>query len=351
MKSECANFPELNHEICQLEPHEEIVANYFSSRGLNVERLCAVKSNKKAPDFRFTGKENFVCICEVKKPDSPMGNLTKRDREYLARTEIEKLIEEAKEQNAIPIVTSEQWRLYHGETSYLDEKLRNTDSEEKKNARKIKEWLEKSPIRNFPFTVTIYRNDSFRWEEEELHDFTNYLIDSLQVIENGQVPRYWSKDFHTFNGQYRKARKDGRYVNNQIQVVRTEKRLTVHVQFSMGVNWEAIEGDAICRKAQRQIKERLKRQESEPEKVVRLVVIFMEQNLLFEYFSRIDELESEVNRRILSRFPEFSAVAFCENFDSRFARANFLVFHTANNAIPPLPRNIFNDGHSFQFPR
>lgn len=176
MRDECTSFPELNHEVCQLQPHEKVVAKFFESRGLDVERLCAAKSSGKAPDFRLTGKENFVCICE------------------------------------------------------------------------------------------------------------------------------------------------------------------------------AIEGDAICRKAQRQIVDRLK-YESEREKVVRLVVIFLEQNLLFEYFPKIGELEFDVNRRILSKFPKFSTVAFCENFDSRFSHANFLVFHTANTNIPSLPRNIFDDGYSFQFPR
>ncbi len=349
MIEECIKFPELNHEVCQLQPHEKVVAKFFESRGLDVERLCAAKFSGKAPDFRLTGKENFVCICEVKKPKSPMGNLTRKDREYLNRAEFEKLIEEARKQNVHPVVSFEQYLSYHNKTTYSDEE-RNTDLKEKDNAKKIKEWLRKSSVGKYPFAVTISRNDSFHWTEEELHDFANSLIDSLELIKSGQIPRYWSKDFHTINGHYRKVCKDGRCIQNQIQAVRRRGPLMVDVQFSLGTNWETIEGDAICRKAQRQIVDRLK-YESEREKVVRLVVIFLEQNLLFEYFPKIDELEFDVSRRILSKFPEFSAVVFCENFDPHFSHANFLVFHTGNDNIPSLPRNIFDDGYSFQFPR
>src|SRR3989304_576213 len=272
---ECMKFPELNHEICQLEPHEQVVADYFESRGLNVERLCAVKSNEKAPDFRITGKGNFVCVCEVKKPKSPIGSLSNKDREYLDRAEFEKLIEEARKQNVFPVVSFEQYHSYHGKTSYPDEE-RNTGLKEKDNAKKIKEWLRKSSAGKFPLAVTISRNDTFHWTEDELRGFANYLIDSLELINNGQIPLYWNKDFHTINGHYRKVREDEKYIQNQIQVVHTGKRLTVDVQYSLGTNWKAIEGDAICRKAQRQIKERLKH-ESEPQKVVRLVVILLEQ--------------------------------------------------------------------------
>lgn len=346
MKSECINYPERNHEACQLEPHEKVVADYFESHGLDVERLCAVKSrkNEKVPDFRFTNAENFVCICEIKKLESPMGNLTKTDKEYLDRTEFEKLVEEARKQNVLPIVTAEQWDLYQEKKLYPDEE-RNTSLKEKENAKKLKKWLNESSVEKSLLTVTISRHDSFHWTEEELHDFANYLIDSLRSIKNGEIPPYWSKDFHTINGHYRKVRRDEQYIQNQIQVVQTGDKLSVDVQFSMGMNWEGVVKN--CRKAQNQIKSQLQH-ESAPEKVIRLLVMFLEQDLYFQYFSEIDKLEMDINRRILQKFQELSAVAFCT---ISFSPVNFMVFHATSSNIPPLPEEFFDLGNSLQFPK
>jgi hypothetical protein len=345
MKNECTDFPKLNHKNCQLEPHEKVTADYFESRGLSVERLCAVKSeiSEKAPDFRFTDTDNAVYVCEVKKPESSMGSLTKPDEKYLDRAQFEKLVEEARRQNTTAAVTEEEWNFYNNRIPYPDEE-RNTDLKEKENTKKLKKWLKESSIGKSPVAVTISRNDSFHWTDEELHNFADYLVDSLRLIEKGQVPSYWSKDLHTLNGYYRKARDNGRYIQNQIQVIRTDRRFLVDIQYSLGINWEAIEANS--RQAQKQIKSQLQR-EPDPEKIIRLLVMFLEQDIYFQYFSEINKFEMDVNRRILQKFPEISAVAFCTQ---PFSAINFMVFHTSNKNIPSLPKNIFNDGYSLQFP-
>ncbi|NOT03093.1 MAG: hypothetical protein HOP27_00685 [Anaerolineales bacterium] len=357
MKKECAKFPESKHTDCELNPDEKIMADYFESRGLIVERLCVGKPKKiekeGTPDFRIVGK-NLVCICEVKRPDSPTGDLSESDWKYVNRLEFEQWKEEAKKQNTNLTVTCEQLELANGKIDYPDNE-RNTGVLEEEKAKKIKKLLEESTVGNFPLAVTIYRSDPFSWTQEELQGFVNHLIDKLSLIGAGKISPDWNVngDFHFIYGEYRKARADGRYIHNQIFVRLAEKGLKIEVlpNSDLGVNWESIEGKGVCRKAQKQIKDQLLYRESKPEKVIRLVVIFLEQNLLFEYFSNIDKLESEINRRVLSKFPEFSAVVFCENFDPRFSRPNFLVFHTENNNVPSFPKDIFDDGFSQQFPK
>ena len=347
--SECKKFPKLNHKACELNPEEYITAKYFKSRGLKVEKLCAVKSNENVPDFRLTDNNDFVCLCEIKKPESPMGNLTDNDRRFANRADFDKFVEDAIKQNATPIVTQEQWKLVHDDVSCQEE--RNTDVKERENARKIEKWVKETAVRKFPLTVIISRNDTFHWTDNELRDFVDFLVDNLKIISNGKIPRNWNKDFHIFTGHYRKMRTSGHFIQNQIQVMNTGyelDELKIDVQFFLGVNWEAVE--ANCRKAQKQIKSRLECEDN-PESVVRLLVMFMEQDIYFKNISEFDKLELDVNRRIFSKFPELSAIAFCENFDPQFASANFRVFHTSNNSIPSLPKNIFNDGISIQFPR
>jgi len=344
MKNECVNFPELNHQACRLKPHERIAADYFESRGLVVERLCTVKSSENTPDFRMVNDEGIVYICEIKKPLSPMGNLTKQDWLYTNLAEFEQWKDEAKKQSAQLIVTVEQLKLANGEIPYSD-KVRNTDLKEKENANKIRKWTAESVVANFPVTVAISRNDTFSWTESELKEFTNYLIENLILIGNGQMPNGWVVSLHTINGNYKKKRKDGRYIQNQIQVVLGGEKLSLDVQYSLGMNWEAIEENS--RKAQKQIKSQL-HHETEPEKVIRLLVMFLEQDLYFQHFSEIDKLEMDINRRILQKFPELSAVAFCTQ---PFSPINFMVFHTSSGNIPSLPKNIFDDAHSLQFPK
>lgn len=343
MESECVNFPKLNHEICQLALHEKVAAEYFESRGLIAERLCAVKSSENTPDFRMVGDEGFVCLCEIKKPLSPMGNLTKRDWHHTNRVEFEQWKDEAKKQNVQLIVTSEQLKLANDEVPYSDE-VRNTDLREMENFNKIREWLEDSIVAKFPLIVTISRNDIFNWIESELKEFTNDLIEKLGLISRGQIPNGWVVAYHTINGNYRRKRHDGRYIQNQIQVVLGGEKLLLNVQFSLGMNWEAIEENS--RKAQKQIKSQLQH-EFEPEKVIRLLVMFLEHSLYFQYFSEIDKLEIDINRRVLQKFPELSAIAFCTQ---PFSSINFMVFHTSNSNIPSLPKNVFDDGNSLQFP-
>ncbi len=273
MEKECVRFPKSKHTDCELNPDEKIMVDYFESRGLIVERLCVGKPKKVdkegTPDFRVTG-ENFVCICEVKRPDFPLGNLSKSDWKYANRLEFEKWKEEARKQNVSLVVTREQLKLANGEIPYPDYE-RNTSKLEKAKSKQILKLLEESAVGKFPLAVTIYRNDPLSWTQEELQGFVDDLVEKLSLIGAGKISPDWNVngDFHFIHGEYRKARANGLYINNLIFVRLAEKGLKIEVMpnSNLGVNWKAVEGEGICRKAHKQIKDHLLYREPKPEQV------------------------------------------------------------------------------------
>ena len=63
----------------------------------------------------------------------------------------------------------------------------------------------------------------------------------------------------------------------------------------------------------------------------------------------IQKLESEINRHVLSKSPELSAVAICkvsELCDTSRSFGPFLVFHTKDPNMPSVPKHAFPDSSS-----
>ena len=368
MKKECNRFPELNHKSCALDPYEKIVVEYLESRGFGMEKLCTewLPEGERTPDFRVTGDKNLCYLCEVKALTSSTGALTKSDWKYANRLEYEQLKKLAESQNVPIVVTRDQMRLWKGEISYPTGGRATADTE-REYEKKLKDYLNDSSVADKGLEIVLHRGDWFVWTEEEIIEFGDYLIEKLELISKGQVPRGWNKDFWMINGYYRKEREDIWYLSNQIVVTKSGSPLSVRVESYLGVNWKAVEGE--CRKAQSQIRDRLMREDT-PDKIARLVFIFLEGDLIFSYFPDVEKLSKEVKRRIFSKFPKLSAVAFCRvskidvetetHMDysetiahffpeiSEWGRKRFLVFHTSNDNIPRLPNEVFEDGFSTQ---
>ena len=115
------------------------------------------------------------------------------------------------------------------------------------------------------------------------------------------------------------------------------------------MNWKPIKDN--CRRAQEQIRDRLKR-ELIPDKVSRLVVLFLTTDLTSTYRpQQLEKLTNEINRRVLSRFPVLSAAVFRKVFvgDTVQPSGPFLVFHTRNPDIPAIPRRVFGDESAIWF--
>ncbi len=152
-------------------------------------------------------------------------------------------------------------------------------------------------------------------------------------------------NFENLGGEYRRNRNDGRYICNYVTVSHTHSRLSVHLHSYLGVNWKSVERE--CRDAKSQIRDRLQR-EPNPDKIARLVIMLLTEDLVFMYYSKQNELKEEINRRVFNKSPELSAIAFCEIPDTTkncapiLHHGNFAVFYTPNKSIQPLPSGIFD---------
>jgi hypothetical protein len=351
MKKECASFPNLNHEDCELDFYETAVADYFESRGLSVERLCVacLSEGEKAPDFRITDASGQRCLCEVKKLESSTGAPTKSDWEYDNRTEFELLIEDARKTNVPLIATPDQIKYWKGEIPYPK---RSTEEKERAHERAIIKLLQQSPVANQSLEIIIHRDDPWEWTDEEQREFVDNLVKNLELISKGPVPWDWNEDLPgMITSHYDRERDDGWRIRNFIEVRRTGHSLVVKSHSYLGVNWKAVEDN--CHQAQKQIRDRLKR-EPRPEEVARLVVLFLKANLVFLYVPHIEKLVSDVDRHVLSKFPDLSAVAFCMVSEIRNTIAlslppqgGFLVFPTASTCVPSIASHVFDDGHSW----
>jgi hypothetical protein len=176
-------------------------------------------------------------------------------------------------------------------------------------------------------------------------------VEGWDEISRGQVPRYWEMGSPgVFTGHYSKKRNHGRYIYNSVKVEQIGCSLVVECwPLYLGINWKPIKDN--CRRAQEQIRDRLKR-EPIPDKVSRLVVLFLTTDLTSTYRpQQLEKLTNEINRRVLSKFPELSAAVFCRVFvgDTVQPSGPFLVFHTRNPDIPAIPRRVFGDESAIWF--
>jgi hypothetical protein len=345
MIKECDNYPELNHEDCSLDPAERAIGEYFENQGLSVERICSVKHQigTKNPDFRLVDSDGSACLCEVKAMSSSTGADTKGDWEYSYRMESKQLIEKAQESGVIPVARPEQMKLWKGEIPY-PKKGRNTEGKEKEYERDLNNLLNQTPAKSLSFSVTIHRDDPFIWTDEEKVEFVNVLAKNLLLIAEGQIPRNWDIYPGFIIGDYTKKREHGRRICNTVEVRSSSDLLSLKSYSYLGINWKSIEKRS--HEAQRQINNRLE-DEAKPESVARLVVILLSTNLVFHYASELDKLKSEIKRRFISKLPGLSAFAFCEvaglEGSNDVSLGSFVVFHSDNNTVPPLPDSIFNE--------
>lgn len=342
MKKECDKYSKCDHNDCGLDCYEEIVAEYFESRGLDVEKLCKgrLPKGERTPDFLITGDNDLYCLCEVKAlKESPTGALSKSDWEY-----------------ANPVVN----RKYPTGG-------RNITKKEKTYEKQLKDYLDASSVADKGLEVKIHRGDWLVWTEDERSDFADYLIEKLKLIDGGQTPRGWHEESGLIMGAYRKERKDMWPLQNEIIVMRTSPPLSVKVTSYLGPNWEAIENR--CKGVKKQIRDGLARlnQEKEvtPDKVVRLLIVFVEKFPPPLSRKESEELLGKINT-LTNKFQELSVIAFSDiSLDSE-AQTNysgmishffpyppdenrrFLVFHASNQAIPRLPDEVFDDGYSDQ---
>ena len=273
MKRECDSYPDLNHENCILDTYEIAVAEHFTTQGFKVEKLCTawVPEGEGVPDFLITGHADLRCLCEVKRITSSSGALSESDWKYANRMEFERLRAEARERNVRLITHPDQRKLFKGEIPYPEEG-RNTEEKEKEYEDAITDLLMKSSVGNSPLNVTIHREDPFIWTRKERHAFADELVMALEVVGQGQVPIHWEETPLGLIGSYSRKRDFGRSIRNQIDVRKKQiGPLTVKSRSYLGINWRRIEKN--CKGAQRQIRDRLKR-ESAPEEIARLVFVF-----------------------------------------------------------------------------
>ena len=348
MKRECDNYPDLNHENCILDPYETATVEHFESQGFTVERLCTVwlPDGEVAPDFRITDDKGWRCLCEVKKLTSSTGALSESDWKYTNRIEFERLKAVAEEKKVRLIARPDQIKLWEGEIPYPEEG-RNTEEKEREYEKAITDLLMQSSVSNSSLKVTIHRGDPFIWTEKERREFVDELVRDLEVIGQGQVPWNWERTPFGVIGSFSRKRDYGRSIRNHIEVREKQTSpLVIKSRSYLGINWKRIEKN--CRGAQRQIRDRLKR-ETRPEDIVRLVVVFLSKDLIFEYYPQMEKLENEINRHILSKCPELSAVAICkvsEICDISQSFGPFLVFHTKDPNMPSVLKHAFPDSSS-----
>lgn len=353
MRKECDQFPTRNHQGCELDRYETIVNNYFQDRGCTVERLCTnpFPQAPKTPDFLITDGGNLQILCEVKFLESPTGALSKQDLEYANRTEFEELKREAATRNTPLIVHPDDLKRWKNEIPYPPEG-RNTTHHEQENERKIKALLHASSVAHLPFHVTIERRDPYIWTDEERQAFVDELCKNLTLISQGHLPLNWQPaqpGYPVVDGHFMRDREHGRRIHNHIKVEQGESALEVTTHWYLGINWKGIEES--CRLAYGQIKSRLQTS-SHPETIMRLIMLFLEgESLIFAYVPEFNKLIQALQRHIWSKHPELSAVAFCEDFDwHTLSQARFSVFHTPHESAPRLPRSVFDDQVSGQWP-
>lgn len=346
MQRECDKYLHLNHESCKLNQAESAVATFFESRGLSVERLCARWLSEKglSPDFRMSRDNQPLFLCEVKLIWSSTAALPEGDWHYNNTEEYRRLIEESEKQKVPLLALPDQIALWKGEIPYPAEG-RNTKQKERGYEEKIKQILNKLPVALLPLEVTLHRHDPFIWRDEEIQAFVIDLVEKLELIGSGQIPHDWYCDFGTYSGHYRQPRDHGRFIHNFIRVQKRGDHLVLNSISHLGINWQKIEKD--CREAQRQIRFRLY-QEHGGQDLARVVVLFIEEDLIYEYLPDLDKLKDQIKRHIQTKSPDLSAVAFCNPIVSDLANLRFIVFHLAQEHTLSLPKSIFDNGVSIQ---
>lgn len=347
MQKECDNYPNLNHGSCELDQYERAVVAFLESRGLAVERLCPIclPDATLSPDFKISEQNERQFLCEVKHILSSTAALPEADWRYNNREEYERL-RETYQKDSVPIIAlPDQIALWRQEVPYPEEG-KNTKLLEEEYERKIRQALLKLPIATQPLSITVHRDDPYIWRDEETQDFISYLVENLNLIASGQTPHNWFCDFGIYSGSYRKPRDHGRFINNSVHVRREGSHLVFHSISYLDINWQKISKD--CHEAQRQISYRLQR-EREPQNISRVVILFIEEDLIFQYISESDKLINEIRRHIQTKSPDLSAVAFCSaSILSEPAKLRFIVFHVASNNTPSLSKSVFDNRVSDQ---
>lgn len=347
MKKECDNYPNLNHEACEPNQYEEATAAYFESRGLFVERLCTrwLGEGRSSPDFRVSKEDKSQFLCEVKHVLSSTAALPETDWHYENKDQYKSLILQAKEQGMHLVAFPDQIALWKGEVPYPVDG-RNTKQKESEYEQRIRDKLGKMPVAFYPLEVTLHRHDPFIWREDEIQQFVTYIAESLSLINVGRIPYNWHCDFGLYTGHYRQPRDHGRFIQNFIEVRQQGHCLVINSISYLGANWLKIEKD--CHEAQRQIRDRLE-QEHGVQDIARIAMLFIEEDLIFEYSSEFPTLVSKIRRHIQSKSPELSAVAFCsDQLSPDIVNPHFTVFHVAQGSVPPLDKAVFENGASSQ---
>ena len=345
MLKECDNYPNLNHASCELDQYEVAIANFFESHGLAVERLCSrwLPKTGLSPDFKVSKDDGSRFLCEVKHVESSTAALPEADWRYNNAKEYEQLIEASRKEGIPSIALPDQIALWRQEVPYPEEG-RNTKLHEQEYEKTIREALQNLPIANQP--LSVHRYDPYIWRDEEIEEFINSLSKELDLIVAGQTPHDWFCDFGVYRGNYRRTRDHGRFLHNSIEVRREGSHIVVNSISYLGINWQKI-SDA-CHEAQKQIIYSLQG-EHETKNVPRVVVLFLEEDLIFEYFGHLEELKNEIRRHIQKKSPDLSTVVFyCDPILSDSAKFRFLVFHVACDNIPKLDQDVFDNRVSDQ---
>ena len=348
MKKECDSYPNFNHEACALNQYEIAVATYFEHCGLVVERLCTsyLSNAQSSPDFRVFKESECLFLCEVMHVVSSTAALSEADWRYENAQEYKRLIAASKELSVSLVAFPDQIALWKGNIPYPAEG-KNTKQREKEYEQKVKDALSRTPAAFYPLRVTLHRHDPFIWGDDEIQQFVFDIAEKLALIIDSQTPRDWCcYGGPLYVGHYRQPRDHGRFIKNSIEVRRQGNCLELNSISYLGINWSRIE--KRCHDAQIQIRDRLDR-DHRAQNIARAVMIFIEEDLLFEYYPRFDELKGHVKRHIQAKSPELSAVVFCS--DQRLpnlVNSQFVIFRVAHGNTPVLGRDVFKNGDAVQ---
>jgi hypothetical protein len=361
--------------VKQSGPNEQVIRQWFESRGWSVTKLPSGKSGKSA-DFRICSNDDCF-LCEVKTIESVLANFPYTAIEYYheqrqrLREQIEVWLQEPSGRNLV--LRKDEWKFIYGDEVEFQKKYqytrRNTLHSFQEFAETMRMHFAASAIRDLPYLVRLDSDDLYRPTLEEQVAFISWLEREIQAIDRGEPGRCWQFQewsegvgfYSAFYPIHQPKHRNDTKAEYQLSVLGPGEAgpLEVDIHCYGALNLDSITSN--LNKALKQL-ESSALQETD-QQIPRTIMLGFKSNIGLEW----DQLSMCITD-YLQEHPNLSAIAILgwtpdgtpppqekgplariEFWVRTPAVPSFVVYHNSRlQAVKPLPTDVFNDRWSVQ---